>query len=315
MDISIPDEEGGDPLNVINIVPDGDVILDVTFEISKETLKAARKANAPKLRAKPNQSVPPAPTLKSNLRLLYRIHLSILKQQSKYFASLLGDPRFTEAKSIEAAFEKLSVQKIKPSQADIKDLPRVKIGIDDEETQVAGQEAAFGDLLQMLHGQVIMTDPITMPYLSTLAVLADRFGCAEPVSKSLHGQIKFKTFKWPATQVRLSREEDGEALSKAGEDLLRQKIYVSWLLELPLRFQKATGELVMYGSRQWREFEDEDEPDNNSTAWWYLPDDLECQYRSTQLSTSNQPPTTLHLNHPSPTPISYTSYPQPPAHN
>lgn len=293
--ISIPNKEGGPPLNAINIAPDGDVVLDVTFDLSKETLRAARKAaNTAKPRPRlssctggARQQVPAttpqqaAPPLKSNTRLLYRTHLSILKQNSKYFTSLLGDPRFTEAKSITAAFEKLSIQKIKPSQADLQDLPRVKIGIDDEETQLAEQEAVFGDLLRMLHGQVIATDPLSMAYLSTLAVLADRFGCVEPVGKSLHGQLRFRTFKWPATQVRLSREEDGVALTRAAEDLLRQKIYVSWLLDLPLRFQKATGELIMYGSRQWREFEDEEGAENNTAAWWYLPDELEGEHHIT----------------------------------
>lgn len=281
--ISIPDEEGGGPpLSAINVVPDGDVVLDITFDLSKETLRAARKANAaikprpkPGTTHQPKQPAPQQQPLKSNTRLLYRTHLAILKQHSNYFTSLLSDPRFAETKSITAAFEKLSLDKIKPSQADIKDLPRVKIAIDDEETQLAGQEAVFGDLLRMLHGQVIVTDPLSMAYLSTLAVLADRFGCAEAVGKSLHGRLKFKAFKWPATQVRLAREEDGVALTRAAEDVLRQKIYVSWLLDLPLRFQKATGELVMYGSRQWKEFEDEESVENNTAAWWYLPDELE----------------------------------------
>ncbi|KAM7184646.1 hypothetical protein V8F20_012129 [Naviculisporaceae sp. PSN 640] len=301
--ISIPSEEGGPPLNAINIVPDGDVVLDVTFDLSKETLRAARKAaNTARPRPRPSSGTgisgsrqqtaptasPQSAALKSNTRLLYRTHLSILKQHSKYFTSLLGDPRFTEAKSITATFEKLSLEKIKPSQAEIKDLPRVKIGIDDEETQLAEQEAVFGDLLRMLHGQVIVTDPLSMAYLSTLAVLADRFGCSEPVGKSLHGQLRFKAFKWPATQVRMSREEDGVALTRAAEDLLRQKIYVSWLLDLPLRFQKATGELIMYGSRQWREFEDEDGTENNTAAWWYLPDELEDElnHRRTSILTT-----------------------------
>ncbi|KAM7217153.1 hypothetical protein V8F06_007444 [Rhypophila decipiens] len=285
--ISIPDEEGGPPLNGINIVPDGDVVLDVTFDLSKETLKAARKANAISIRPRPKsasqQPVPAQPALKTNTRCLYRTHLSTLKQQSKYFTSLLGDPRFAEAKAVTAAFEKLGFDGTKPSQADIKDLPRVKIGIDDEATQLAGQEAVFGDLLRLLHGQVMMTDPLSLAYLSTLAVLADRFGCAESVGKSLHGQLKFKSFKWPATQVRLAREEDGVALTRAAEDLLRQKIYVSWLLDLPLRFQKATGELIMYGSRQWKDEENEEDLESNAAAWWYLPDELEdeLKYRRT----------------------------------
>ncbi|KAM7183079.1 hypothetical protein V8F33_013817 [Rhypophila sp. PSN 637] len=279
--ISIPDEEGGPPLNGINIVPDGDVVLDVTFDLSKETLKAARKANAirPRPKSASQEPVPAQPPLKANTRFLYRTHLSTLKQHSKYFTSLLGDPRFTEAKAITAAFEKLGLDGRKPSQADIKDLPRVKIGIDDEATQLAGQETVFGDLLRLLHGQVMMTDPPSMAYLSTLAVLADRFGCAEPVGKSLHGQLKFKSFKWPATQVRLAREEDGVALTRAAEDLLRQKIYVSWLLDLPLRFQKAIGELIMYGSRQWKDEEDEDGLERNPAAWWYLPDELEDELK------------------------------------
>lgn len=294
-EILIPDEKGGAPLKGVMIAPDGDVVLDVTFELSQETLRAARKAanartTASRTPTRPGGQPPtpaiPSPSLKSTTRILYRVNLTTLKNNSKYFTSLLGDSRFAEAKSIETALEKLSLRQVKPSEAETKDLPRVQITIDDEETRQAGQEVVFGDLLRMLHGQVIAKDSLNMAYLSALAVLADRFGCAEPVARSLHGQPKFKGYKWPATPVRPGRgDEDsngsGMALTRTAEDLLRQKIYVSWLLDLPLRFQKATGELITYGSGQWRqEFGEDDEEESGETAaWWYLPDELEDELR------------------------------------
>ncbi|KAJ4367249.1 hypothetical protein N0V85_009147 [Neurospora sp. IMI 360204] len=107
--------------------------------------------------------------------------------------------------------------------------------------------------------------------------------------------------KWPPTPTRITKDQDGHALTLAGEEVLRQKILVSWLLDFPLKFQAATRELVLYGSRQWAlsaaaeggAEEDEDEVsgsgsgDNNrfKARWWDLPDSLEeeLSYRRNSL--------------------------------
>jgi hypothetical protein len=253
---------------VVAIAPDGDVLLDVTFDTSKETLRAARKAAKPR----PGQTIEP-PVLKARTRVRYRVQLAVLKQNSRYFDNLLSDTRFAEARSIEAAFQKLSLQNVKPAEAKASDLPAVKIHEDDEATQSAGQDSVFEDLLRILHRKQSTAKPVTMHSLAVLAVLADRFDCTPTVSKYL----SVLKYKWPATQTRLSRD-DGPALSKAAEETLRQKILVAWLLDQPLKMQAATRELIMYGSRRWSaSFDEEDEGMSETGAWWDLPDDLETE--------------------------------------
>ncbi|AEO71105.1 uncharacterized protein THITE_2123159 [Thermothielavioides terrestris NRRL 8126] len=262
-------------LRIVEIVPDGDILLDVTFETSKETLKAARRAARSAARSRPGQQSAP-PALEATTRVRYRTHLAVLKQNSKYFDNLLSDTRFAEARSIEARFQQLALKNVKPSEAEAAELPVVHIHEDDEATRSAEQAAVFEDLLRILHRKQ-STNPkaVTMQYLAVLAVLADRFACTATVSRYLNA-LKYK---WPATQTRLSRD-DGPALSRSAEETLRQKILVSWLLDQPLKMHTATRELIMYGSRRWSASFDEDE-EGTSAAWWDLPDDLEreLQYR------------------------------------
>ncbi|KAL2020769.1 hypothetical protein VTK56DRAFT_7967 [Thermocarpiscus australiensis] len=259
-------------LHIVAIVPTGDVLLDVTFDTSKDTLRAAKKA-ARSLRSRPGQQTE-TPALKPQVRRAYRVQIAALKQNSKYFNTLLSDTRFAEARSIEAGFQRLSMKNVKPSEADATDLPVVRIHEDDEATRSVGQESAFEDLLKILHKTQTTSRAVTIQYLAVLAVLADRFGCTAAVSRYLNA-LKFK---WPATQTKPSAD-DRTALTKAAEETLRQKILVSWLLDQPLKMHTATRELIMYGSRKWSPFFDEQE--TSGAAWWDLPDDLEreLQYR------------------------------------
>lgn len=106
--------------------------------------------------------------------------------------------------------------------------------------------------------------------------------------------------KWPPTPTRITKDQDGHALTLAGEELLRQKILVSWLLDFPLKFQAATREFVMYGSRRWGlgalpEEQEEEGGDGMEAGeygenrfkarWWELPDSLEeeLSYRRNSL--------------------------------
>lgn len=270
---------------VITVAPNGDILLDVTFETSKATLKAARAA-LPKPR--PAQRDPPAPQplLKPRVRLAYRVDLSTLKKHSRYFTNLLTDTRFQEARDIQSRFRDLSLRNEKPADVDSDQLPRVLIVDDDEATRSAGREDVFRDLLRILHGGGITTRPVTMLYVATMAVMADRFDCTPAVSRYLTTGLKFK---WPATpQPKPSAEVEGMAsLTVPGEEILRQKALVSWLLDHPLKFQAATRELVLYGSHAWAAVGDEDgdgaglepakQPDSSrrDALWWYLPSELE----------------------------------------
>ncbi|KAL1877542.1 hypothetical protein VTK73DRAFT_8600 [Phialemonium thermophilum] len=275
MDESGATEDGDSSLStdkqellVVVISPKGDLILDVIFTTSKETLKAARKANTVRLGQAKYR-----PPLKSRVRVGYRVQLDVLKKHSRYFENLLSDPRFQEAKTIAAALSRLSLQKVSAADAEEKDLPRVQIVDDDEATRSSGRDAVFADLLRILHGHDAAQKAPSLSYVAVLAVLADRFDCAEPVSRYLKSGLKFK---WPVTRV--PPRDDDARLSTAAEEVIRQKILVSWVLDQPTRMQVATRELIMYGSRRWSVF-----PDTEMTgaAWWDLPDDLEneLQYR------------------------------------
>ncbi|ROW17000.1 hypothetical protein VPNG_01173 [Cytospora leucostoma] len=300
-----PSSQDGDPSTttppspsdlpeVITIAPRGDVLLELTFETSKSTLKATRKA-LPRPRPGQRDPPPPQPLLRARVHLAYRVDLATLKRHSKYFTNLLGDTRFREARAVESHLADLSLRGEDPGDLGPGRLPRVRITDDDEATRSAGREDVFRDMLRVLHGggvAVATARPVTLLYVATLAVMADRFACAAAVSRYLNTGLKFK---WPATPLpRPSGEGDGlVGLSPAAEEVLRQKILVSWLLDQPVRFQAATRELVLFGSHRWSADggdEDEDEgddvdgsrtPADDATAsrqealWWYLPDELE----------------------------------------
>ncbi|RYP82102.1 hypothetical protein DL770_005666 [Monosporascus sp. CRB-9-2] len=118
---------------------------------------------------------------------------------------------------------------------------------------------------------------IGMQFVVALAVLADRFDCATPVSRWLMAASQTQRFKWPVTTRKaVSGRDDllANSMTRATEEALRQKILVSWLLDLPVRFQNATRELIMYGSCRWSAFAAE-EDESLDASWWDLPDGLE----------------------------------------
>ncbi|AEO61381.1 hypothetical protein MYCTH_2130550 [Thermothelomyces thermophilus ATCC 42464] len=215
-----PDGDPADSFPTKAGFPIVDIVLDVTFETSKETLKAARRAAKPR----PRQNVAPPPALKPETRVGYRVQLSALKQNSKYFDNLLSDTRFAEARSIEQGFKELSLRNVKPSEADAGDLPVVRIHEDDEATRSAGHVSVFEDLLRILHREQSTSKAVIMHYLAVLAVLADRFDCRPGMTALPYpGQVK---------------RSSGKRSSSA------------WLLDQPLKLHAATRELIMSGSRR-----------------------------------------------------------------
>jgi hypothetical protein len=269
--LSEPNRAGSSP-EVVVISAHGDVVLDATFQNSKDTIRSALKI-ARARNTSPRNPQPKQPAPKPKARLAYRVDLNVLKTQSKYFAKLLGDSRFKEANDIADAFSALSLRNLSPKDADVKDLPWVKIHDDDEATPYAYRENVFADLLRILHGQGVKTSrmQITMPFVTTLAVLADRFDCAASVSKYMTTRLKFR---WPVTDLP---GNGSSSMRRETENTLRQKILVSWLLNQPGEFQAATKELIMNGSCRWSSFSEE-EDETTSATWWYLQDGLEREF-------------------------------------
>ncbi|KAB5583663.1 hypothetical protein GE09DRAFT_1079610 [Coniochaeta sp. 2T2.1] len=250
---------------VVEVVSDGDAILDVTFNTSKETLKLAKKAAQLLSARKPATAT--ARILKPQVSVAYRVKVTVLKQHSVYFQNLLSDTRFIEGRMVVEALEKLSLRGIKPEDADVADLPWLKIVDDDEATRSAGRDAAFGDLLRMLHGVGTVARTQNVHSVAVLTVLADRFDCLPPISKYIFGRLQFK---WTPDR-RIAR--DGERATSAQEETVRQKILVSWLLNRPPTFHASTRELIMTGSRRWSYQEPESSVPR--AIWWDLQDDIE----------------------------------------
>ncbi|KAH7272159.1 hypothetical protein MRS44_002665 [Fusarium solani] len=249
----------------------GDIVLDVTFETSIGTLKKSRKAAIAASRKAGIQ--PPKPSdLKSKVRVAYRVSLAVLKKHSKYFSNLLSNSQFREARIISDAHDKLAQLKIKPGEADIQDLPWIPITDDDDATQAAGRENAMEDILNIIHQKPPKTSRGTMSYVTTLAIVADRFDCVAAVARVLNTELKFK---WPLTSNKPLRSEDGKSTDT--EQVLRQKILVAWLLGQPMRLQQSTRELIMRGSTLWSEFHDPEA--DLPAAWWNLPDGIEEELR------------------------------------
>ena len=247
----------------------GDVILDVTFLTSKETLKAARKAltatNRRLGKAAPNDP----PKLSPKVRVAFLVDHKTLKARSKYFSILLGNTQFSEARRVKDGLSALVARQLSLAKATPADLPWVAILDDDEASREARREAILEDLLRILHDKEVKTPGVTVSYVAALALLADRFDCTATVSRGLTTHLKFR---WPLTRAKpIAGAEDSSRGGSETEQILRQKILIAWLLDQPLRLHNSTRELIMRGSRQWGSA-----PDASRTPpWWDLPSGLE----------------------------------------
>ncbi|OAA69722.1 hypothetical protein ISF_02992 [Cordyceps fumosorosea ARSEF 2679] len=266
------DSTTADGRRVVIVAADGDIVLDVTFETSPETLKKHRRAEATALR-KPRVPNQPAPDRgSSRVQVAYRLSLEVLKRSSKYFANLLSNPQFREADAVSSVHAKLRSMRIQPKAASVDELPWVSVVEDDDATKAAGHEVAFEDMLRILHKKPVKESRAIMSYATTMAIIADRFDCVAVVARALNTDLKFK---WPLTSTKPFVDDAGRPTDV--EQVLRQKVLVSWLLGQPMRLQQSSRELIMRGSSLWSVYH---EPDGISTAaWWNLPDGIEDELR------------------------------------
>jgi hypothetical protein len=246
----------GDLYSLVDIRATGDILLEVTFENRKSSSKFVFSHDASS-----RGGTIVKHTKNSNSKVLYRVRLDTLKKTSKYFELLLGSDKFAEGSGIAATFASLRLRDIVPSEAEPQDLPRISIIDDDDPTRIACREAVFSDLLRILHGGDITTR-LTIPYLAILVVMADRFDCTTTVARYVKSSGRFP---WPQTFGNSS---------PATEEVLRQKILVSWLLDDPVKLASATRELILRGSLKWSGVEEHSAREQQAT-WWDLQDGLE----------------------------------------
>ncbi|KAG6264905.1 hypothetical protein E4U49_001333 [Claviceps purpurea] len=270
------DPHAKDLPHLVNISDTGDIVLSVTFLNSPETLKRARKAalrKPPGPSTRPDDSGPSRAVLAAKLTLPYRVNLSSLTKHSLYFSNLLTNPSFQEAQRISSIHAAITARGIKPSEANPLHLPWVSITDDDEATQSASRQEPLEDMLRIMHGLLVKrTARVAMMYVTTLAIIADRFDATAVVARGL-ADLKFK---WPLTRNRPYVDEAGRTTGVEGA--LRQKILLAWLLNQPVRLHRETRELILRGSRLWGAYapeEDEGGEMDLSAAWWNLPEGIE----------------------------------------
>lgn len=271
-DEDAPNTSGAQGRHVVDVEESGDLVLDVTFETSRAVLNKSRSpltsaGRPPKLR-------PPAP--RPSTKVAYRVSIAALKGTSRYFAHLFSNPHFSEARLVADTHHGLVARRIKPSDADARDLPFVALVDDDEATQAADREPVFEDMLRILHRKPIKTAKVAMPFAVTLAIIADRFDCVDAVARELNVQHKFK---WPVISSRPLAVDDRRRMADV-EQTMRQKVLVSWLLGQPMRLQQASRELILRGSSLWSAFHEADASVGRTAAWWDLPQGLERESNS-----------------------------------
>lgn len=237
---------------LIEIRSTGDVLLDVHFMNDSECTKSIPKDALRSLRTK---RLPiPSP------RILYRAKLDTIKKYSEYFQILLK-PQFAEGIEVAKALAELQASNQDATKIEADKLPRVKIVDEDGATKTFGRELIFKDMLNIVHGSDPVTSPFNTQCITTLIVLADRYGFMAPVSR--HMQKTLNVHKYPVT------------LDKNGEEALRQKILIQFHTDQGMRFTNATKDLILRGSLRWS-----DTAENGveyQTIWWDLPYGLEVE--------------------------------------
>jgi hypothetical protein len=253
---------------IVTIAEAGGLILDVTFETSKETLKNAKRA----IQVAHRRPADVVPDLKARSRVAYRVDVVVLKKHSRYFMNLLSNRSFSEARVVEDTLAVLAASKLSLQDVQPKDLPCIRVIDDDEASHSALREAVFEDFLRILHNQTAKATQPNLHYATVLAVIADRFDCSPIVAKAVKTQIKPK---WPVTNTKPLRDDNPKKVIET-ETLMRQKILVAWIFEMPIKLPSATREIILRGSSRWSPyvaFEQE-----TTAAWWDLSEGLESKY-------------------------------------
>ncbi|KAF2469774.1 uncharacterized protein BDR25DRAFT_263143 [Lindgomyces ingoldianus] len=208
----------------------------------------------------------------------YRVESKMLRQNSRYFDSLLSG-RFSEGQQLSAALEALKIDghpEIAHAPADT--LPRIPIVNVGRISKVSTIQTLTADFLRALHGHDLAVTNPPVANLANLAVVADRFDAHAHLAryvqrkKYLHA-IDAKTRGKPSTGM--------------SEERVRQKLLIGLLLDHPPWVTRYSKQLMLRDSEQWKpDFEANDK----TAMWWDMPGAVEdemIQRREYILETVN----------------------------
>ncbi|TQS34292.1 hypothetical protein Golomagni_05330 [Golovinomyces magnicellulatus] len=249
---------GDETLPLVEIIREGDLILDVKFQTSQDCTKSIPKDALRHLRS---QNIPlPSP------RILFRIKSESLTKESSYFRLLLST-NFAEGIAIQKTREALAESGQNPINVDAARLPRTMIIDEDLTTKTVGREQIFTDLLRVIHGLYLiilfMKDPKTTPFTTqcwtVLVLMGDNYDVIPSIARRLQKASLSHTYR--------------VTTDKTGEESLRQKIIVHYYMGQGPNFKCATRDLIMRSSILMNGTENFST--NLKGAWWDLPHGIE----------------------------------------
>lgn len=187
----------------------------------------------------------------------FRVSSSVLKEHSKYFASLLQPGRFSEAGNVESTHKVLHEKYGNIAEAPVHELPTLNIE-DLGRISVKSVGPLLTDFFLILHGLEVQPTP-PVANLANLAIVADRFDALEVVRSHLRRKKTIRTL-------------DAKTLARTdvalGEERVRQRLLVGLLLDYSPWVEKYSLRMI---SKGWVG----SEVSTSAGLWWDLPSRLE----------------------------------------
>lgn len=199
----------------------------------------------------------------------YRVSVAFLRKVSPYFAVLLDPVKFSEGAAVRTRLTELARSHADTALVPAVDLPRVSVVISDvgeaSKTNISSA-AAFRMtfvLLGILHNPDTFIQCPSIHLISILALIADRFDAAAPIS------LYLKKSGW---KQKLSRPTFTHKSKSQLELNRRKKLYTGIIFGFHDWVHQYSAELIYEGSEKWLSdsTEVEEEP-----PWLYLPYGIE----------------------------------------
>lgn len=200
---------------------------------------------------------------------LYRVSVAALRKISPYFAVLLDPVKFSEGAAVRTRLTELERSRVDTALVPSVDLPRVSVVISDigeaSKTNISSA-AAFRMtfvFLCILHNPDTFIQCPSIHFISILALIADRFDAAAPIS------LYLKKSGW---KQKLSRPTFTHKSKSQLELNRRKKLYAGIIFGFQDWVHQYSAELIYEGSEKWLSgsSEIEEEP-----PWLYLPYGIE----------------------------------------
>ena len=202
----------------------------------------------------------------------YRVSSQILITKSPYFKALLQTGRYSEGIAFDAERQKLlAIHNNDLKNVPLASLPIIRIADFGAIPNDASPEVAFETMLQILHSTHHFKQPIRVPLIAILAVIADRFDVSEPLGEYLKSQELFMVGLQRPYNKMWSKSNNWT--KDKTEEFLRQILFISLTFGIADIITHCSSSLLICGYRMCNTLYT---PVTNAEAmWWSLPNGLE----------------------------------------